>query len=230
MVTKDLQTRLEEINKRIDDATRRSGRKDKVKLLPVSKGQSPEKIKYFQRQGFTIFGESRVQELREKDEKLDGVEWHFIGHLQRNKVKYLMRMENCTLIHSLDSWRLARTIDKRARKNNRKIPVLVQVNVARDPNKFGIEPSEVKDFVYEVSKLENIRVEGLMTIVPYSENPEEARPYFKQMNNLKNMLCDKGFNVKELSMGMSNDFEVAIEEGATIIRIGTKLFGERVYN
>lgn len=220
--------RLNKVKKRIEYAASNASRKlDEIKLVAVSKNHPLEKIEFFNNHGLKVFGESRVQELGDKYNEKPDINWHFIGHLQRNKVKYLMRMDNCKLIHSLDSWRLAKTINKRAKKNNRVMPVLLQVNVAGEENKYGIDPREVNDFLIDSSELGYIEIKGLMTIAPYVKNPEEVRQFFKQLTDLRNRMQEKGFDLKELSMGMSNDFEVAIEEGATMIRIGTELFGKR---
>lgn len=222
--------RLIDIKKRIRKAADKVGRDpETVRLIAVSKNHSIEKIKYFYEQGINIFGENRVQELIDKNEKIGYIDWHFVGHLQRNKVKYLMRMNSCKMIHSLDSWRLAKEIDKRAAKNGRVMPVLVEVNVAKDKNKFGIKYDETLSFIKRVRELKNIDIQGLMTVVPYVDDPEDARPYFKKMAKLKEQINDSGIEIKELSMGMTNDFEIAIEEGATMVRIGTGLFGPRDY-
>ncbi|MFW6381339.1 MAG: YggS family pyridoxal phosphate-dependent enzyme [Bacillota bacterium] len=229
---KELIARLNRVNDRIRMAAARANRNPaRIRLVAVGKNHPVSKIKVFNDHGVELFGENRVQELRDKQKQLEDeqIKWHFVGHLQRNKVKYLMRMSNCLMIESLDSWRLAREIDKRARRNNRKMPVLVEVNIARDQNKYGIMPEETLDFLKEVAGLEKIKVRGLMTVVPYAEDPEQTRPYFHQMSDLKDRANSRGFELEELSMGMTNDFEVAIEEGATIVRIGTALFGKRDY-
>ncbi|MFW6238055.1 MAG: YggS family pyridoxal phosphate-dependent enzyme [Halanaerobiales bacterium] len=228
----ELEKRFKKVQNKINRAAERAGRDPaEIELVAVSKQQPVEKIRFFLEKGLKIFGESRAQELRDKYEELCEAEisWHFIGHLQRNKVKYLMRMKKCSLIHSLDSPRLAREINKRARKNKRVIPVLVQVNMARDENKFGIMPEDVLDFLQEIRDLENIVVKGLMTLVPYFDEPEKARPYFRRLAALREEGEELGYNLNELSMGMTNDFEVAIEEGSTMVRIGRALFGPRNY-
>ncbi|HOA40743.1 MAG TPA: YggS family pyridoxal phosphate-dependent enzyme [Halanaerobiales bacterium] len=198
-----------------------------IVLLAVSKNQPIEKIDFFYRKGLQYFGENRVQELREKYRQRPDIGWHFIGHLQRNKVKYLLRMDNCVLIHSLDSWSLAEEINRRAARHNRVMPVLLEVNVAGERNKQGIRVEEVEDFLAEARNLNNMEIRGLMTMAPYVETPEEVRPVFNKLAAIRKEMKEKGFNLRELSMGMSNDFEVAIEEGATIVRIGTSLFGLR---
>lgn len=228
----DVKKRLKQVRDKIKSTALKCGRKpEDIKLVAVSKNQSVEKIKFLIEQGIITFGENRVQELRDKKEIISNlnINWHFIGHLQRNKVKYLMRMENCRMIQSLDSWRLAKEINKRAKKNERVITTLVEVNISGDESKFGIKPGETLNFLNRVEKLSNIRVAGLMAIAPYLEDHEEVRPYFKQMARLRKKANNNDHNLKELSMGMSNDYQVAIEEGATIVRIGTAIFGARNY-
>ncbi|MFN2339830.1 MAG: YggS family pyridoxal phosphate-dependent enzyme [Halanaerobium sp.] len=204
-----------------------------VKLLTVSKNQDIESIKILNEAGLRFFGENRVQELEEKNDKLISeqinLDWHFIGHLQRNKVKYLMRMENCKMIESIDSLRLAKEVNKRAKKNEREIPVLIEINIAGDENKFGITPAKAEDFLKKIIELENLKVEGLMTVLPYLDDSEKLRSYFKDMKNLFDQLSRDVFQLKELSMGMTNDYQIAVEEGATIVRVGTAIFGEREY-
>ncbi|NLM97278.1 MAG: YggS family pyridoxal phosphate-dependent enzyme [Halanaerobiaceae bacterium] len=225
----ELKNNLHQVKEKIKTAAALSGRSFKdITLLAVSKNQPLEKIDFFRKQGIEDFGENKVQELIDKYNKRPEISWHFIGHLQRNKVKYLVKMENCRLIHSLDSWRLAEEINKRAEQNQRKMQLLLEVNIAGDENKYGVDPDEVYDFVREADSLQNIEIRGLMTIVPYVYDPEEVRPYFKKMAALKKEMRDRGFeNIVELSMGMSNDYQVAIEEGATIVRIGSSLFERR---
>ncbi|MGM0409933.1 MAG: YggS family pyridoxal phosphate-dependent enzyme [Bacillota bacterium] len=227
-----LNKRLEKVKVNIKEACEKSGRDpSEIKIVAVSKNHFAKKVKFFQNKGIEVFGESRVQELRKKNNKVNSeVKWHFIGHLQRNKVKYITRMSNCLMIESLDSPRLAKEINKRAKKNNRIMPVLVEVNVAEDENKYGFKVENTLDFIKKANKkYENLDIKGLMTIVPYVEDVEKTRPYFKKLANLKDKAKKEGISLDELSMGMSNDYTVAIEEGATIIRIGTALFGERKY-
>ena len=228
----ELNERYKQVKNLINKAAIRADRDPSdVKLIAVSKKQPVKKIKFLAEKGVKIFGESRVQELRDKRQEFvdNDIEWHFIGHLQRNKVKYLMRMDDCTMIHSLDSLRLARKIEKRACKNERKISVLVQVNIAGDKNKFGIKPEKTIEFLKNIKDFKHIDIKGLMTLVPYYDDSEKARAHFSRLRNLKNSTCEKGFELEELSMGMTNDFEVAIEEGATIVRVGRALFGSRKY-
>ncbi|MFW5976379.1 MAG: YggS family pyridoxal phosphate-dependent enzyme [Bacillota bacterium] len=225
-----LKSRLDNVKNRIKIAAANVNRKiEDIKLIAVSKTHPVEKIEFFYTKGLKTFGESRAQELRDKNENIQNMDisWHFVGHLQRNKVKYLLRMNNCEMIESLDSWRLAKEINKRAKKNNRIMPLLVEVNVSEEESKFGINPEDTLNFIKKTDKLSHIEIKGLMTLAPYFENPEKTRPYFKKLAKLKDKINNSGFNLTELSMGMSNDFEIAIEEGATIIRIGTALFGPR---
>ncbi len=217
------------VKDRILRACDRSGRKpEEVRLLGASKTVPPEKIREFYRCGLALFGENRVQEFLKKYEELrdTNIEWHFIGRLQSNKVKYII--DKVELIHSLDRESLAKEIQKRAERIGKVQRVLIEVNVGGEESKGGVKPEELGDFFSYLSDLKNIKVEGLMCIPPYRENPEEVRPFFKLLRELKGSLEGK-FNAQlpELSMGMSHDFEVAIEEGATIVRVGSLLFGER---
>ncbi|RUM32483.1 MAG: YggS family pyridoxal phosphate-dependent enzyme [Aquifex sp.] len=223
--------RLEEILERIEKACERASRGSKcAKLLGASKTVSPEVIREFYNCGLRVYGENRVQEFLKKLEALKdlNIEWHFIGKLQTNKVKYLMN--KVVLIHSLDRKNLADEIQKRALKNNIIQEVLIEVNVGGEETKGGVQPENLKELFEYTLELPNVKVIGLMTIPPYFDNPEEVRPYFRKLRKLRDELQQE-YNVSlpHLSMGMSNDFEVAIEEGATIVRIGTLLFGERKY-
>jgi len=204
-----------------------------VKLLAVSKNQNIESIKILNEAGVEYFGENRVQELEDKNNQLiaDNIKlnWHFIGHLQRNKVKYLMRMENCKMIESVDSLRLAKEVNKRAEKNEREIPVLIEINIAADENKFGIMPDKAEKLLKKIIKFKHLKVEGLMTVLPYLDDSEQLRKYFKKMKDLFDQLSEDVIQLKELSMGMTNDYQIAVEEGATIVRVGRAIFGEREY-
>ncbi len=225
--------RLLKIKRRIDEIAIKSGRNpEEIKLLAVSKNHSLDKMQQVLAEGICDFGESRVQELQDKYSFSNKVAWHMIGHLQRNKVKYLVRMDRCELIHSLDSLRLAKKINKEARKEDRVMNLLVQVNVAEDSKKYGLFCEETFDFIKKIADFENLKVKGLMTIAPYVGDVEEVRPYFRRLRNLFERIKEaeiRGVEMEELSMGMSNDFEVAIEEGATIVRIGSGIFGAREY-
>lgn len=209
---------LTEIQERMAAACDRAGRKlTDVKLVAVTKGHSVEEIKQqVISHGHYILGENRIQAWRDKRPALPGAEWHMIGNLQRNKVKYCLPF---SLIHSLNSQRLADELQRQGEKNEHIFKVLVEVNVAGEDSKQGIAPKDAEDLVYYAQNLHNIQVEGLMTLAPYSDNPESARRVFVKLHTL----CDR-LKLKELSMGMSGDFEVAIEEGATLIRVGSALF------
>jgi hypothetical protein len=228
----NLKENLKQIRNKIKKSALKVNRNpEEIKLLAVSKTRPLTEIEKFYDLGINLFGESRAQELRDKNKEISNFKlfWHFIGHLQRNKVKYLLRMKKCKMIESLDSWRLAKEINKRAQKNKRIMPVLVEVNVSGEENKFGIKPKNTVEFVKKISNLSYINIEGLMTLAPYVKDSEETRPYFKMLAQLRDEINSQGYDLKELSMGMSDDFEVAIEEGATIVRIGTALFGNRNY-
>ncbi|ADQ15023.1 YggS family pyridoxal phosphate-dependent enzyme [Halanaerobium hydrogeniformans] len=234
MNEENLRANYQKIDEKIRKAAERSGRKrEDIKLLAVSKTQSSAEIKALKELGVCCFGENRVQELEEKDAELKSedivIDWHFVGHLQRNKVKYLMRMENCKMIESVDSFRLAKEVNKRARKNDRIIPVLIQINIAEDDNKYGIKAENAEDFFKKIIKFKNLEIKGLMTILPYLDDEETLRKYFKELKNLFDYLSENIKVLTELSMGMTNDYQIAIEEGATIVRIGRALFGEREY-
>lgn len=221
--------RLESVLERIQKACLRAGRDpDEVKLLGASKTVPPDRIRKFYECGLRTFGENRVQEFLKKFVELQNlsVDWHFIGRLQTNKVKHLMG--KVSLIHSLDREALADEINKRAENAGVVQNVLVEVNIGGEASKGGVAPENLKAlFEYTLFK-ENIRPLGLMTIPPYLEDPEEVRPFFAKLRGLKEELeRDFGLDLPHLSMGMSHDFEVAIEEGATIVRVGTLLFGER---
>ena len=217
---------LSRIEERIRRACERAGRKrGDVLLLGASKTVKSDTIRSFFQCGLKSFGESKVQEFLKKYEELKdlNIDWHFIGTLQSNKVKYIW--DKVSLIHSLDRESTAMEIEKRALHPVR---VLVEVNVGGEETKGGVEVDELLPFLEKLMKLEKVKVEGLMCIPPYKENPEDVRPYFAKLRELKEKV-EREFNMKlsHLSMGMSHDFEVAIEEGATIVRIGTALFGER---
>jgi hypothetical protein len=213
-------------------AAEKSGRKlEDIIILAASKTQPVEKIIEAYEAGVRYFGENKVQEGMEKIEKLKDfkdIHWHLIGGLQTNKAKYAVKYFE--MIHSLDRESLADEIDKRAKKINKVQDVLIEVNVGEEETKYGVKPENLKKLFEYSLKKENLKILGLMCIPPYSKNKEDSRPYFIKLRNMKEEL-EREFNVKlsHLSMGMSNDFDIAIEEGATIVRIGTLLFGERKY-
>jgi pyridoxal phosphate enzyme (YggS family) len=221
---------LDAIVDRINAAAARAGRDPAdIRIIGVTKTVEPERIRAAYECGITDFGENRVQELLKKADTLDvDCMWHLIGHLQTNKVKYII--DKVGLIHSLDSMELAQEISRRAGKAGRTIDALVQVNVAGEASKFGISPEEAPGFIREVSRLGNIRIKGLMTIAPLCDDPEEVRWVFAGLGKLRIDISRENIDNVDmtcLSMGMSNDFEVAIEEGANMVRIGTALFGKR---
>ncbi len=222
---------LESVHTRIADAARKSGRPpESVRLIAVSKEIADDKIIEARKAGAVLFGENKVQEALDKIERLAGenIRWHFIGHLQKNKVKQVVgRFE---MIHSIDSLELAEAVHKKSVDLGVVTPVLVQVNISGEESKFGISPGELEGFLRPVSRLPGIRVEGLMTIPPFDPDPGKSRPYFVRLRELRDRcagLAIENISMDELSMGMSNDFEVAVEEGATIVRVGTAIFGPR---
>ena len=227
-----LKDQLQEVEKRIQAACDRAGRKrEEVTLIAVSKTKPVETLQEAYDLGVRIFGENKVQELTAKYEALPkDIHWHMIGHLQTNKVKYII--DKAELIHSVDSLKLAETIEKEAAKHDLIADILVEVNVAEEESKFGMKMEEVIPFVEKVSAFPHVRVRGLMTIAPFVENPEENRAIFADLHKLyvdiKQKNIDNG-TVSILSMGMTNDYEVAIEEGATMVRVGTGIFGARNY-
>ncbi len=231
------------IFKKMSHAAMRAGRSpDEVKLIAATKTVGIETIKEAIDAGLRIFGENRVQEAQKKISDLKsqitppapplnkggtigGVEWHLIGHLQKNKAKYAVQLFD--LIHTVDSVELAEELNKQAEKIGKIQSILVQVKLSEEETKHGISEDELILLLEEIKKLKNLKLEGLMTMPPFFDNPEEARPYFRRLRKIRDNAKEKGFMFPELSMGMSGDFEVAIEEGATMVRIGTAIFGER---
>lgn len=218
---------LEGIRTRIREAAQRSGRDpESVRLVCVTKNFDAERIQEAVDAGASILGENRVQEALSKMDRVSGdPEWHLIGHLQKNKVKQVVG--KFSLIHSLDSVSLAEEIDRRASKAGIRQDVLIQVNVSREASKHGVDPEGLDFLVDSVGKLSRLRLRGLMGIPPLGENPEESRSLFKWMAIRFREYQAERSDFKELSMGMSNDFEVAVEEGATLVRVGTAIFGSR---
>lgn len=221
-----------EVEKHVEEACKRAGRKrEEVTLIAVSKTKPVSMIEELLPLKVTEFGENKVQELTAKAEVLPAnLHWHMIGHLQRNKVKYIV--DKACLIHSVDSLRLAEEISKEAQKKQVTANILIEVNVAEEESKFGVSTEEALSLVEQVSLLPNIAVKGLMTIAPYVENPEENRWIFQKLKNLSIDIKGKNFDnvtMDVLSMGMTGDYEVAIEEGATHVRVGPGIFGERNY-
>ncbi len=220
------------VEQKVCEACKRSKRaREEVTLIAVSKTKPVSMIQEAIKAGATVFGENKVQELCEKYEELPKhLHWHMIGHLQRNKVKYIV--DKAELIHSVDSLRLAQEINKEAIKKELTVNILVEVNVAEEESKFGVGVEETEDLIREIAKLSNIKVQGLMTIAPYVENPEENRGVFRTLKKLAVDIKMKNIDnvhMKVLSMGMTGDYQVAIEEGATMVRVGTGIFGERNY-
>ncbi len=215
------------VMQRIEKAAQKAGRDPKeVKLVAVSKTVEVERIREAIDAGVSILGENYVQEARKKIEEIGRqVEWHFIGHLQTNKAKYAVRLFD--LIHSVDSLSLAEELNRRAQKENQIIKVMIEVNLSGEASKFGTEEEKAFELAKEIYRLKNLSLVGLMTMPPYFDSPELSRPYFIQLRQLKERLEKEGIPLKELSMGMSNDFEIAIEEGATYVRVGTAIFGPR---
>lgn len=227
-----LQDNLIQVEHNIEEACRRAGRdRSEVTLIAVSKTKPVETLQEAYDLGVRVFGENKVQEMADKYEVLPkDIRWHLIGHLQRNKVKYII--DKAVLIHSVDSLRLAQTIEKEAKKHNLTAHILIEVNVAREESKFGIFPEDLEALVDEIAKLPHIQVDGLMTIAPFVPDPEENRPVFRELRKLSVDISAKkvdNVNMSVLSMGMTNDYQVAIEEGATMVRVGTGIFGARNY-
>lgn len=226
----DIAANISMIRERIAVAAAKCSRApDSIKLLAVTKTVSPSVIRQAIRAGLRSFGENYVQEARDKIAAIEEhVEWHMIGHLQTNKAKYVVNLFDW--IHSVDRLELAAEINKRAAAAGRKINVLIEVNVSGEETKSGLAPDGVVTLVREIASLENLSVKGLMTMAPYSDDPENSRPFFKALKELKDHISGEkitGVQLEELSMGMTDDFEIAIEEGATIVRIGRAIFGER---
>lgn len=221
-----------EVEKRVEEACKRAGRKrEEVTLIAVSKTKPVSMIEELLPLNVRDFGENKVQELTAKAEVLpSALHWHMIGHLQRNKVKYIV--DKACIIHSVDSLRLAEEISKAAQKKQVTAKILIEVNVAEEESKFGVRTSELLPLIEAISLLPNIAIKGLMTIAPYVKNPEENRWIFQKLKNLSIDIKGKNFDnvtMDVLSMGMTGDYEVAIEEGATHVRVGTGIFGERNY-
>ena len=225
---------LERIREEIEKACARAGRKsDEVKILAATKTRTPEEILEAYEAGVRLFGENRVQEAREKipllKEKMEGARWHMIGHLQTNKVKYAVNLFDW--IETLDRKALADELVKRAEKVGReRIPVLVEVKLSPEESKHGCPPEELEELLSYALQLPRLEVKGFMTVPPYYEEVELVRPFFMRLREIRDRMEERfGREFPELSMGMSHDFTVAVEEGATIVRIGTALFGPRKY-
>lgn len=227
-----LKDNLVHVEERIDTACRKADRSSKeVVLIAVSKTQPISALQEAYDLGCRDFGENKVQELVEKYELMPGdIKWHMIGHLQRNKVKYIV--DKVCLIHSVDSLRLAEEISKEAVKKQLTVSVLIEVNMAEEDTKYGVSPGEAEELVRQIAPLPGICIQGLMTIAPYVEDPENNRQYFQALKQLSVDISRKNIdnvNMNILSMGMTGDYETAIEEGATYVRVGTGIFGQRQY-
>ena len=217
----------------IQDACQAVGRDPKeVTLVAVSKTKPVEMLQQVYDAGARVFGENKVQEIMDKYDHLPGdIRWQMIGHLQRNKVKYIV--DKVDMIHSVDSYRLAQTIETEAAKKNVTVSVLLEVNVAEEESKFGLKMDEVLPLVQQISELPHVQVKGLMTIAPFVSNPEDNREIFRKLKKLSVDIEAKNINnttMSVLSMGMTGDYMVAVQEGATLVRVGTGIFGERDYS
>lgn len=226
----DIAANINKIRQRMNAAAARCQRNpNSIKLLAVTKTVSPEIVGKAIDAGLTEFGENYVQEAKEKIASIEQrIKWHMIGHLQTNKAKYAVNLFD--YIHSIDRMELAKEINKKAGQISRKINVLIEINVSGEKTKNGITPVDAFGLIKEISSLGNISVKGLMTMAPYSDNPENSRPYFSELRKLQKIIAGEeipGIQMDELSMGMTDDFEIAIEEGATIVRVGRAIFGER---
>jgi len=224
---------LKEVQRDINEVCKKCGRNpSEVTLIAVSKTKPLEDLKEAYDAGARDFGENKVQELTAKMPNLPSdIRWHMIGHLQRNKVKYIAG--EVELIHSVDSFRLAEEINIQAKRKKIIIPALIEINIGDEESKFGVRPDEAKELCKEISELDSIHIEGLMTVAPAADDPEKVRRYFRKMHEL--FLDIKSENIdnvemKILSMGMTNDYKVAIEEGSTMVRVGTGIFGARDYS
>jgi pyridoxal phosphate enzyme (YggS family) len=227
-----LKDNIAAIRERIIQAAERSGRQSEdVKLVAVSKTADAGAVREAIKAGLRIFGENRVQEARDKiailrfEASNQNLEWHLLGHLQRNKAKYAVGLFE--LIHSVDSVALADELQRQADKAGRAQRILVEVKLSEEDTKAGVAEKDLWALLEHIKGLKDLALEGLMMMPPFFGNPEEARPYFRRLRELRDELQNNGFNLPELSMGMSNDFEVAIEEGATLVRVGTAIFGGR---
>ena len=224
---------LQQVNANIEKACAAVGRApSEITLVAVSKTKPVSMLQEAYDAGARVFGENKVQEIMDKYDQLPSdIQWHMIGHLQRNKVKYII--DKVAMIHSVDSLRLAQTIEQEAAKKELVMPILLEVNVAEEDTKFGLKVEEVLPLLEQISSFSHIQVKGLMTIAPFVENPEENREVFRTLKKLSVDISAKNINnvtMSVLSMGMTGDYEVAIEEGATMVRVGTGIFGERNYN
>jgi len=232
MVENILLEKIKNIYRKISSAAIRSGRNPfDVKLIAVTKTVDTERIKEAIGLGLRVFGENRVQEAKEKISNLSyhvpdcKLEWHMIGHLQKNKTKAAVRLFD--VIHSLDSAGLAEELNAYAEKEGKIQRVIIEVKLSGEETKYGVSKKDLMDLIKVVSGMKNLKLEGLMTLPPFFDEPETARPFFRELRELRDKAESRGYRLPELSMGMTNDFEFAILEGATMVRIGTGIFGER---
>lgn len=223
---------LQQVNANIEKACAAVGRApSEITLVAVSKTKPVSMLQEAYDAGARVFGENKVQEIMDKYDQLPSdIQWHMIGHLQRNKVKYII--DKVAMIHSVDSLRLAQTIEQEAAKKDLVMPILLEVNVAEEDTKFGLKVEEVLPLLEQISSFSHIQVKGLMTIAPFVENPEENREVFRTLKKLSVDISAKNINnvtMSVLSMGMTGDYMVAVQEGATMVRVGTGIFGARNY-
>ena len=228
-----LSDNLQKVRSNIINSCEAVGRNpDEVTLIAVSKTKPVEMLQEAYDAGARIFGENKVQEILDKYDQLPSdIQWHMIGHLQRNKVKYII--DKVAMIHSVDSLRLAETIEQEAAKKDLVIPILLEVNVAEEESKFGLKLEEVLPLVEKISHFPHVQIMGLMTIAPFTLNPEDNRKVFRTLKKLSVDISEKNINnvnMSVLSMGMTGDYEVAVQEGSTMVRVGTGIFGERDYS
>lgn len=228
-----LKDNLEQVEKNIQAACERAGRdRSEVTLIAVSKTKPVEDLMEIYDAGVRTFGENKVQEMCDKMEKMpEDIKWHMIGHLQRNKVKYIV--DKVELIHSVDSFRLAEEINIQAKKRGIVVPILVEVNIADEKTKFGVTREDAIELVKQIATLDGIQIKGLMTIAPYVVDSEENRPFFRKIKDLSVDIMNQNIDnvcMDVISMGMTGDYQVAIEEGATMVRVGTGIFGKRDYS
>ena len=226
-----MKQRLKNVNDRISNAAYACGRDpETIRLVAVSKTIPADMVREAINAGVTILGENYIQEAREKINELSAfpVSWHFIGHLQTNKAKYAVRLFD--LIHTVDSLKLARELNKQAKKINKIQQIMIQINISMESSKSGVYEQDSLSLIRDISCLQNLSIRGLMTMPPFFNSPEKARPYFSALRKLRDKIKKEAIqnvSMQELSMGMTGDFEVAIEEGATLVRIGTAIFGKR---
>lgn len=228
-----LKENLEQVEKNIQMACEKAGRdRSEVTLIAVSKTKPIDDLMEVYDAGIRTFGENKVQEMCDKMEKMpEDVKWHMIGHLQRNKVKYIV--DKVALIHSVDSYRLAEEINIQAKKRGIVVPILVEVNIAHEETKFGVTKEDAIELVRQIAALDGIQIKGLMTIAPYVVDSEENRPFFRKIKDLSVDIMQQNIDnvcMDIISMGMTGDYQVAIEEGATMVRVGTGIFGKRDYS